>query len=243
MKKIFAGLAVCTVLTAAMLSGCSTAAETEDNSYIVEINGEGITREEFNIYMYETQKSFEELGGTDIWETDFDGRSAETVAKDNTLSTISLVKFAEETAADAGIELDDETAAQAEESAQEMYDSLTENEKEEIGADLELYKKVMRENALYNEVYKYIVKDYVVSDEDYDTYYEEHKDTLTEQYKQANGISDEETADEEAVKEYGRDNYEDYMKQMYFSKEFEKWENEADIVKNASLWNTVTLIR
>ena len=243
MKKIFAGLAVCTVLTAAMLSGCSTAAETEDNSYIVEINGEGITREEFNIYMYETQKSFEELGGTDIWETDFDGRSAETVAKDNTLSTISLVKFAEETAADAGIELDDETAAQAEESAQEMYDSLTENEKEEIGADLELYKKVMRENALYNEVYKYIVKDYVVSDEDYDTYYEEHKDTLTEQYKQANGISDEETVDEEAVKEYGRDNYEDYMKQMYFSKEFEKWENEADIVKNASLWNTVTLIR
>ena len=243
MKKIFAGLAVCTVLTAAMLSGCSTAAETEDNSYIVEINGEGITREEFNIYMYETQKSFEELGGTDIWETDFDGRSAETVAKDNTLSTISLVKFAEETAADAGIELDDETAAQAEESAQEMYDSLTENEKEEIGADLELYKKVMRENALYNEVYKYIVKDYVVSDEDYDAYYEEHKDTLTEQYKQANGISDEETADEEAVKEYGRDNYEDYMKQMYFSKEFEKWENEADIVKNASLWNTVTLIR
>lgn len=243
MKKIFAGLAVCTVLTAAMLSGCSTAAETEDNSYIVEINGEGITREEFNIYMYETQKSFEELGGTDIWETDFDGRSAETVAKDNTLSTISLVKFAEEMAADAGIELDDETAAQADESAQEMYDSLTENEKEEIGADLELYKKVMRENALYNEVYKYIVKDYVVSDEDYDAYYEEHKDTLTEQYKQANGISDEETADEEAVKEYGRDNYEDYMKQMYFSKEFEKWENEADIVKNASLWNTVTLIR
>ena len=240
MKKIFAGLAVCTVLTAAMLSGCSTAAETEDNSYIVEINGEGITREEFNIYMYETQKSFEELGGTDIWETDFDGRSAETVAKDNTLSTISLVKFAEETAADAGIELDDETAAQAEESAQEMYDSLTENEKEEIGADLELYKKVMRENALYNEVYKYIVKDYVVSDEDYDAYYEEHKDTLTEQ---SNGISDEEPADEEAVKEYGRDNYEDYMKQMYFSKEFEKWENEADIVKNASLWNTVTLIR
>lgn len=243
MKKIFAGLAVCTVLTAAMLSGCSTAAETEDNGYVVEINGEGVSREEFNIYMYETQKSFEELGGTDIWETDFDGRSAETVAKDNTLSTISLVKFAEETAADAGIELDDETAAQAEESAQEMYDSLTENEKEEIGADLELYKKVMRENALYNEVYKYIVKDYVVSDEDYDTYYEEHKDTLTEQYKQANGISDEETADEEAVKEYGRDNYEDYMKQMYFSKEFEKWENEADIVKNASLWNTVTLIR
>ncbi len=243
MKKIFAGLAVCTVLTAAMLSGCSTAAETEDNSYIVEINGEGITREEFNIYMYETQKSFEELGGTDIWETDFDGRSAETVAKDNTLSTISLVKFAEEMAVDAGIELDDETAAQTDESAQEMYDGITDSVKEAIGADLELYKKVMRENALYNEVYKYIVKDYVVSDEDYDAYYEEHKDTLTEQYKQANGISDEETADEEAVKEYGRDNYEDYMKQMYFSKEFEKWENEADIVKNASLWNTVTLIR
>ena len=80
MKKVFARLAVSAVLITAMLSGCSTAKETADENYVVKINGETVSREEFNIYMYETQKSFEALGGEDIWETDFDGRSAETVA-------------------------------------------------------------------------------------------------------------------------------------------------------------------
>lgn len=244
MKKVFARLAVSAVLITAMLSGCSTAKETADENYVVKINGETVSREEFNIYMYETQKSFEALGGEDIWETDFDGRSAETVAKDNTLSTITLVKFAEEKAASAGIELDDETISEAEASAEEVYNGLTDSEKEDIGADLELYKEVMRENALYNEVYKYMVKDYVISDEEFDEYYEPNKDIITEQYKTYTGVSDsEETVDEAQVKDFARYYYEENMKQQYFASEFEKWQSEADIEKNAQLWNTVTLIR
>lgn len=244
MKKVFARLAVSAVLITAMLSGCSTAKETADENYVVKINGETVSREEFNIYMYETQKSFEALGGEDIWETDFDGRSAETVAKDNTLSTITLVKFAEEKAASAGIELDDETISEAEASAEEVYNGLTDSEKEDIGADLELYKEVMRENALYNEVYKYMVKDYVISDEEFDEYYESNKDTITEQHKAYTGVSDsEETVDEAQVKDFARYYYEENMKQQYFASEFEKWQSEADIEKNAQLWNTVTLIR
>lgn len=244
MKKVFARLAVSAVLITAMLSGCSTAKETADENYVVKINGETVSREEFNIYMYETQKSFESLGGEDIWETDFDGRSAETVAKDNTLSTITLVKFAEEKAASAGIELDEETIAEAEASAEEVYNGLTDSEKEDIGADLELYKEVMRENALYNEVYKYMVKDYVISDEEFDEYYESNKDTITEQYKAYTGVSDSgETVDEAQVKDFARYYYEENMKQQYFASEFEKWQSEADIEKNAQLWNTVTLIR
>lgn len=244
MKKVFARLAVSAVLITAMLGGCSTAKETADENYVVKINGETVSREEFNIYMYETQKSFEALGGEDIWETDFDGRSAETVAKDNTLSTITLVKFAEEKAASAGIELDDETIAEAEASAEEDYNGLTDSEKEDIGADLELYKEVMRENALYNEVYKYMVKDYVISDEEFDEYYESNKDTITEQYKTYTGVSDsEETVDEAQVKDFARYYYEENMRQQYFASEFEKWQSEADIEKNAQLWNTVTLIR
>ncbi len=243
MRKVLKKLAVCAALSTMIFSGCSTATEPADENYVVKINGEEVSREEFNIYLYETQKSFEEIGGADIWETDFDGRSAETVAKDNTLSTITLVKFADEKAQEAGIELDSEIVSEAEAAAKELYDALTESQKTDIGADVELYKKVMLENALYNEVYKYIVKDYVISDEDYENYYNEYKDTLFEQYIDAYGISEEETVDENAVKEYSRYNYEEYMKQLYFSKEFEKWEDTAEIEKNAQLWNTITLIR
>ena len=154
------------------------------------------------------------------------------------------MKFAEEKAASAGIELDDETISEAEASAEEVYNGLTDSEKEDIGADLELYKEVMRENALYNEVYKYMVKDYVISDEEFDEYYESNKDIITEQYKAYLGISDsEETVDEAQVKDFARYYYEENMKQQYFAGEFEKWQSEADIEKNAQLWNTVTLIR
>ena len=110
MKKIIAKLGFCAMLTAAVLCGCGTAGTsgTEENAqeeaYVVKINGQTVSREEFNIYMYETQKSFESLGGNDIWETDFDGRSAESVARDNTLSTVSLIKYAVEKAEEAGIE-------------------------------------------------------------------------------------------------------------------------------------------
>lgn len=76
----------------------------EDNGWAVKINDKTVSREEFNIYLYETQKSFESLGGEDIWETDFDGRSAETVAKENTLSTLTFVKLTAERAENMEVE-------------------------------------------------------------------------------------------------------------------------------------------
>ena len=110
-------------------SGCSSQNKTdikqEDTTeYAFSIGETDVSKEEFNIYLYETQKSFEQLGGTDIWETDFDGRTAESVAIDNTLNSIQLVKFAVEEAEKRGVTLDDSMKNQAEERAEEMYDGL-----------------------------------------------------------------------------------------------------------------------
>ena len=33
------------------------------------------------------------------------------------------------------------------------------------------------------------------------------------------------------------------MRQLYFQREFDRWEDNADIVRNQSLWNAVTLIK
>ena len=115
-------------LTAAVLlaCGCRAAEDApEEENYLVKINGETVSAEEFNIYMYETQNSFELLGGEDIWQTDFDGRTAESVARDNALATVTLVKFAGERAREAGIELSEDEASAAAALAEEAYESLT----------------------------------------------------------------------------------------------------------------------
>ena len=223
MKKII--LAV--VMLAAVLTGCQTAEKAEDNGWAVKINDKTVSREEFNIYLYETQKSFESLGGEDIWETDFDGRSAETVAKENTLSTLTFVKLTAEMAENMEVE--------------EMYNSLTDTVRESIGADEQLYYDVMLENILYGKVYEATVKDYVVSDDDFEEYYKTYKSDLAEQYRR--NVNDSEEINEETLKDYSRAVYEEHMKQIYFSKEYEKWANSAKIERNETVWNSLTLIR
>ena len=193
MKKII--LAV--VMLAAVLTGCQTAEKAEDNGWAVKINDKTVSREEFNIYLYETQKSFESLGGEDIW------------------------------AAKAG--------------AEEMYNSLTDTVRESIGADEQLYYDVMLENILYGKVYEATVKDYVVSDDDFEEYYKTYKSDLAEQYRR--NVNDSEEINEETLKDYSRAVYEEHMKQIYFSKEYEKWANSAKIERNETVWNSLTLIR
>ena len=174
-------------------------------------------------------------------ETDFDGRSAESVAKDNTLSTVTLVKLAEERAVKNGITLDDTEKEDAQTEAEAMYDELTDSQREAIGADKELYYEVMLENFLYNKVYADTVKDYTVSDEDFEGYYSTNLEELKNQYRE--NVSSDEPINEAAVKDYSRSNFEKYMKQLYFTKEYEKWESSAIIEKNSEVWNTITLIR
>ncbi len=241
MKK----LSLLFVLITALMCGCSSAAETaetkEEEVYAVTINDEGVTKEEFNIYLYETQVSFEELGGEDIWETDFDGRTAEAVAKDNTLSTITLVKISAQKAESSGISLTEEEEAQAAEDAQAMYDSLTDEEREMIGADIELYTAVFMDNALYNKMYEETVSNYVVNSATFEEYYNTYYDTLVEQYME--NVSAEEPIDEEAVRDYSMANFETFRKQNYFSNEYDKWESTAKIITNDDVWNEITLIK
>lgn len=236
MKKIILALFI-----AVVLSGCGTAEKEEDAGWAVRINDQTVSKEEFNIYLYETQKSFENLGGEDIWETDFDGRSAETVAKDNTLSTLTFVKLTVERAENMGVEMTDDDRALARAEAEKMYDELTDTAKDAIGADEELYYNVMLENMLYGKVYEETVRDYVVSEEDFENYYNTYKEELFNQYRQ--NVDNSEDINEDAVKDYSRANFEDYMKQTYFSKEYEKWESSAEIEKNDAVWNSITLIR
>lgn len=243
MKKIFLILAAAVMLS---FTGCKQSEtqklqnEKAAETYAITIGDTGIPLAEFNIYLYETQKSFEELGGSDIWETDFDGRTAENVAIDNTLNSIQLVKFAVSEAEKRGIELDTDQIADAATEAKAMYNELSEDIREKIGADEELYYNVFEENILYNEVYYEIVKDYKASEEAFEEYYSENYDTVLAAYK--SNVDSTEPINQDAVKDYGLEYYTDIMRQNYFSNEYNKWLSETSISKNDKVWNSIELI-
>ena len=78
-------------LFALALSGCS--GKTDGGSYVVSIDGSQVSVNEYMIYLRETVKSFEAIGGEDIWETDFDGRNAFDVARENAMNSLVMVKL------------------------------------------------------------------------------------------------------------------------------------------------------
>ena len=85
---------------ALIFTGCSFS-----NDYVIKIGNDKISRGEYLVYLMEQKKSFEQQGGTDIWEADFDGVSAEEVAKQNAVNTIVMVKTAVKQTKELGITL------------------------------------------------------------------------------------------------------------------------------------------
>lgn len=236
MKNLILGVA----MAALIFSGCSHNESTKNADYVLMVNDEAVSKEEFNIYFYETQKSFEQLGGSDIWETDFDGRTAESVAKDNTFNTVVMVKIAEQKALKEGLDVDDETKEKLKSEAADMYNGYSDSIKTEMGADESLCYDVLYENMLYNLVYADTIKDYSVNDEGFESYFSANKEMLTEYYK--TNVNSEEPVNEDALKDYSFSYYEDNMKQQFFSKEYDKWKAESTIEKNQGVWDTITLI-
>ena len=75
MKRFISAILV-TIIALISLSGCLG----KGGDYVAEIGNTKIRRGEFMVYLIEQKKNFEEQGGSDIWEADFDGVSAIEVA-------------------------------------------------------------------------------------------------------------------------------------------------------------------
>ena len=91
-KNIF--LALC----AALLVFCGCSAENGSGDWLIKIDGKSVSRMEYLIYLKETVQNYELIGGDDIWDTDFDGRTAEDVAKESAFNSLVAVKIAIEKA-------------------------------------------------------------------------------------------------------------------------------------------------
>lgn len=150
------------------LAGCSTS-----NDYVLSIDGDKISVEEYNVYLDEQVKNFEEQGGSDIWEVDFDGVPAKNVAKQNAVNTIVMVKAAVNHADQLGIALTDDEKAEALQSAEQQGSDNT-----------ELVTRIMEESAIQSKVYDKITGSYQINDAEFEAYLADYYSQNKEQYSE-----------------------------------------------------------
>jgi len=162
------------VLCAALAFGCSTKEEIKEDTIII-VNGTQVSADEYALYLRETVQNFEYLGGEDIWETDFDGRKAEDVAKENAFNSVVAVKLAVQNCEDVEISENDESRAQME--------ALAMAEKKGETQESEFYDNalaVMREKYIYNAVKENIVSGINISDAQIQAFCNENRKAYTD---------------------------------------------------------------
>lgn len=160
--------------------GCNSLNKDEDIAVV--INNQNISESEFLIYLLETQKNFEDIGGKDIWETDFEGQTAEEVAKESAFNTLKTVKISSQKSKELNISLSEEDISSAEKEAEDTVKNLTEAEKAEILNYDQVVLNVMKDKALYKKVYESLTDDYIISEPDFKTFFEKNKEEFKDKY-------------------------------------------------------------
>ena len=139
MKNLKSIFVILFCLSLIALVGCSKPIPKEDT--IATINGKAISKSEYMLYLYEATKDFNAIGGDDIWETDFDGQSAEDVVKERAFVTMLHVKVTSDKANKYQVSLSDEEKASAKIDGDAELASMTEEQKNIISiSDQDMYK-------------------------------------------------------------------------------------------------------
>ena len=166
-KNIF--LALC----AALLVFCGCSAEHGSGDWLIKIDGKSVSRMEYLIYLKETVQNYELIGGDDIWDTDFDGRTAEDVAKESAFNSLVAVKIAIEKADKYSASLSETDESRAEMEALQMSQNAGEEK------DSEFYKtalNVVKEKYLYNYVKENLTKSIKIASAQTDAFCNENRD-------------------------------------------------------------------
>lgn len=170
MKRFIFAILV-TIIALISLSGCLG----KGGDYVAEIGNTKISRGEFMVYLIEQKKNFEEQGGSDIWEADFDGVSAIEVAKQNALDSITMVKSAVKQTDSLGIKLDEKDISDIDNQTKSLMSEFSSEELTELSLDYDKIHSILEESALQSKVYDYVTSNYVVNSDEMNKYIEECK--------------------------------------------------------------------
>lgn len=176
MKRLISVLTVVFILFS--LCACSKG----NNDYVLTINGNKISKGEYMVYLYEQKKSFEERGGTDIWEADFDGTSAEDVAKQNAINSLTLVKAAVAQADSLQIKLDDEDYIEISAESSQLYEDIGQSKADVLGVTEEDIKNIIKESHIQQKVYDLVTDGFQINEDDFETYFNDHYNSEISRY-------------------------------------------------------------
>lgn len=114
---------------------------------------------ELMVYLTTIQNRYENVYGKEIWETKADGVTLEENVKNIALAQIAQIKTMNLMAEKYEVSLDDEEEARAENAAKAYYDTLSEQEIEQMGINEKTVKSLYKELALAEKMYQYTIKD------------------------------------------------------------------------------------
>lgn len=172
------GLILAAVIVTVIFVACSR----KQQPSVAAIDGEKITAAEFNIYLLEAKNMFEAVGGSDIWETDFEGKTAEEVAKESALNSVFYIKISAKKAKSMNISLTKEEKEAALEEAQNSMKAFSKEELESLQITEDLFVKVMEEKQLRNKLYESITQDFELSEKDFESYYLQYMEENAKEY-------------------------------------------------------------
>jgi len=155
-----------------MLGGCSFSNGTKQA--FINVGSYSASEDEYRIYLNEAIKNFEKVGGSDIWDTNFNGKPAADVAKDSALNSLVAVKIASAKADEYKVKTDNEMEKTAESEAKDFIASYSGK------IDLETVKKVMLEKQIYEKVKNAVLSDYIISEKDYEAFYNKNRQKYTD---------------------------------------------------------------
>lgn len=150
-----------------LLTGCGSEA---DNKKVVLTTGFGknevfrieeasCSKAEMLVYLTNIQNHYENVFGSQIWETNIDGVSLEENVKDTALAKMAQIKAMTLLAQKHNVTLTEEEQTKVEEAAAEYYHSLNETEIELMGITENTIVSLYSEFALSNKLYHYLIKD------------------------------------------------------------------------------------
>jgi len=155
------------ILVQIMFVGCSgNGANTKvvlttglESDEVFRIENISCTKSEMMVYLINMQNQYENVYGTQIWNTEVDGENLEQNVKDNALAKMAQVKTMNLMAQNMGITLDANELKQVEKAGEIYYDSLNNFEIEAMGIDKETICSLYREYLIAEKVYQDIIKD------------------------------------------------------------------------------------
>lgn len=128
-------------------------------SDVFRIADEVCKKEELMVYLTATQNQYEEVYGTEIWDTEHDGITLEENVKETVLAKIAQIKTMYLMALDREVTLTEQETAQVEKAANEYFTSLNEKEVELMGVTPDTILGLYEEYALAEKVYEEIIQD------------------------------------------------------------------------------------